>query len=85
MNTCLFSLALLRKVSQVNYTLHNTLPSLYSVFISQMGYDFHVIEYGLEGLIEFKWKNFEDGKQVWPSVNSFLIFFLFLFQSLIFF
>jgi hypothetical protein len=28
----------------------------------------YVAEYGFEGLIEFKWKNFEVGKQVWLSL-----------------
>lgn len=32
-------------------------------------------EYGLEGLIEFKWKNFEVGKQVLLLAISFLIFY----------
>lgn len=40
-------------------------------------------EYGLEGLIDFKWKHLEDGKQVWPSSNSF--FFTFIIGNFSFF
>jgi hypothetical protein len=32
----------------------------------------HLTEYGIEGLVEFKWKNLEDGRHVRQSEHSFL-------------